>query len=131
MAPRWSLPTWRSSTKAQARAGWLGGPLRTDRPKSKRLSVIVLTLGEDFDGVGSDRWPDSTEAMEKFTEALERIEVVVWLINLAAMCAAVVGVAYSAIAAHRREWSVVLVLSWIFSVLGIFMEVWPFGYAMF
>ncbi len=81
--------------------------------------------------MGSDRWPDSTEAMEKFTQALDRIEVVVWLINLAAMCAAVVGVAYSAIAAHRREWSVVLVLSWIFSVLGIFMEVWPFGYAMF
>ena len=40
--PRWSLPTWRPSTKAQARAGWPRGPPRTDRPESNGLSVNVV-----------------------------------------------------------------------------------------
>ena len=48
--------------------------------------------------------------------------------GLASTCVALIGVGYSAIAAHRGEWGVVLVLAWISSLLGVFYEVGSFVY---
>ena len=61
----------------------------------------------------------------------QQMMTVLPIVNLAATCLALVGVGYSAIAAHRREWGVVLVLAWIFSVLGVLIEFQPFVYAQF
>lgn len=44
---------------------------------------------------------------------------------------AIVGVAYSAIAAHRREWSAVLVVAWTINVAMLLFEPDPFVYIEF
>lgn len=51
--------------------------------------------------------------------------------NLTGTIVALVGIAYAAIAAHRREWSVMLVLAWIASVVGVFGELKPLVYVAF
>jgi hypothetical protein len=55
----------------------------------------------------------------------------VGVFNLAAMCTALAAVGYSAIAAHRGRWGLILVLAWLFSVLAVFGESQPFAYATF
>ena len=55
--------------------------------------------------------------------------IALWVVYLAGTCAALIGVGYSAIAAHRREWGIVLVLGWVFSVLAVLLLVEPFVYA--
>tara|TARA_R110002073_G_scaffold230826_1_gene391899 strand:+ start:245 stop:460 length:216 start_codon:yes stop_codon:yes gene_type:complete len=53
------------------------------------------------------------------------------ILNLVGTLVALVGVAYSAIAAHQKQWGVVLVLAWILSVLGVLLEIEPFVYVKF
>lgn len=53
------------------------------------------------------------------------------ILNLLGTLVALVGVAYSAIASHQKQWGVVLVLAWILSVLGVLLEIEPFVYVMF
>jgi len=57
--------------------------------------------------------------------------VVLPVMNLAATVVALVGVGYSAIAAHRREWGVVLVFAWISSVAAALLNIDLFPYAVF
>ncbi len=56
-----------------------------------------------------------------------------WLtyINGLACVLGIVGVSYAAIASHRKEWGILLVLGWILSVIGILAEAEPFFYAQF
>lgn len=58
-------------------------------------------------------------------------EISVGVFNLAAMCTALAGVGYSAIAAHRGRWGLILMLAWLFSVLAVFGEPQPFVYVTF
>ena len=51
--------------------------------------------------------------------------------NLVATLIALVGVGYAAIAAHRREWGVVLVLAWIASGGAVLYDVQPFVFVGF
>lgn len=51
------------------------------------------------------------------------------IFNLVATAIALIGVGYSAIAAHRKEWGLVLVLAWLASILAVLFDVEPFYYA--
>jgi hypothetical protein len=51
--------------------------------------------------------------------------------NLVGTLVALVGVGYSAIAAHRREWGLVLVIAFAFSVGAAVFDIQPFLYAVF
>ena len=61
----------------------------------------------------------------------DAVRIVVPAMNLVATLVALVGVGYSAIAAHRREWGVVLVFAWISSVAAALLDVELFPYAVF
>lgn len=52
------------------------------------------------------------------------------VLNLFGTVVALVGIGYAAIAGHRREWGVVLVLAWISSVVAVLSEVQPFSYVV-
>ena len=61
---------------------------------------------------------------------LDAVMILLPVMNLVATLVALVGVGYSAIAAHRREWGVVLVFAWISSVAAALLDVVPFTYAV-
>ena len=53
------------------------------------------------------------------------------VLNLVGTVLAIAGVAYCAIAAHRREWGAVLVVAWTLNVAMVLFEPEPFVYIDF
>ena len=56
-------------------------------------------------------------------------QVLPWM-NVVASLVALVGVGYSAIAAHRREWGATLVFAFLCSVVAAVFDIEPFVYAV-
>jgi hypothetical protein len=68
---------------------------------------------------------------DDFASTMATTMRVMEVFGFASTCVALVGIGYSAIAAHRGEWGVVLVLAWISSLAGVFYELGSFAYATF
>jgi hypothetical protein len=73
----------------------------------------------------------STSSDEARALDLDDAALVLAFANPIGTVLALAGVAYAAIAAHRREWGVTLVLAWIASVTAAFYVPELFVYAVF
>ena len=54
-----------------------------------------------------------------------------FFMNVAGTAIGLIGIAYAAIATHRRERGPALVLAWLLTVAAVFFEVQPFVFASF
>lgn len=108
-------------------------PSKPYRPAVRGLAFGLAALGLRAVTIGivallTSREVESGSGLTAFLQAwAQKLP----LMNLIATLVALVGVSYSAIAAHRREWGVVLVLAWISSVVAATFDLEPFMYAAF
>ena len=78
--------------------------------RAAAVGIVFLMKPEPPSGVwGSDESGQSLNLALGISSSLT---------DFIATCLGLIGVGYSAIASHRREWGVVLVLAWIVSVLA-------------
>ena len=97
------------------------------RPAVRGLAFGLGAIGLRACTIGLGVLVTSRESLGGY----DKLMVVLPVMNLLATLVALVGVGYSAIAAHRREWGVVLVLAWVSSVAAAVLNVETFTYALF
>lgn len=95
------------------------------RPALRGLAFGVGAIGLRAGTIGLALLFSARESLD----AYEHWMVALPAMNLLATLFALVGVGYSAIAAHRREWGVVLVLAWISCVAAAVLDIDLFVYA--
>ena len=95
------------------------------RPALRGLAFGVGAIGLRACTIGLALLVNACESLDGY----EKLMVALPAMDLLATLVALVGVGYSAIAAHRREWSAVLVLAWICSVAAAVLNIDLFVYA--
>src|SRR5262245_15643537 len=101
------------------------------RPAVRGLVVGLIALGLRAATLGVGVLIASRDAPSgpSLSSSLNAAWQVLPAMNVVALLVALVGVGYSAIAAHRKEWSLILVFAFIFNVSAAVLDIQPFVYA--
>lgn len=105
----------------------MNSPAKPYRPAVRGLVFGLTALGLRAASIATTTLAVADKPLLSSNAAMEALPVM----NLAATILALVGVSYAAIAAHRREWSVALVIAWVSSIAAALLDVGPFVYATF
>ncbi len=107
-------------------------PSTTYRPALRGLVFGLAAMGLRAATVGLSVLVASREVQHgTLSSSMNTAMQLLPVMNLVATLVALMGVGYSAIAAHRREWGAVLVLAFVFSVAAAVLDIQPFVYAVF